>query len=168
MEITFKGKPLQINGHFPQQGETVADFTLATQELADVPLSSFKEKLILLSIFPSIDTPVCSESVRVFNMKAAALKDTKVLCISKDLPFAQARFCGAEDIKNVQTLSAFRNQEFAKQCGVEIAGGPVKGLLARAVIVINAQRKVLYSELVAEMTNQPNYDQCLAAMAKLI
>jgi len=165
MQLTFKNEPVQINGHFVEVGKTIAGFTLADTKLDDKTLDDFKENLLLINIFPSVDTSVCSDSVRLFNLKAGAFKDSRVLCISKDLPFAQARFCGAENIKNVEMLSAFRSPEFGKSYGVEIASSPIKGLLARAVIIVNSARQVVYAQLVSEITEKPDYDRCLDAMS---
>lgn len=165
MKLTFKNEPVQLKGNFVEIGKQIAGFTLSDTKLQDKTLDDFKENILLLNIFPSIDTPICSESVRMFNLKAGSFKDCRVLCISKDLPFAQARFCGAENIKNVEMLSAFRNSEFGKSYGLEIANTAVKGLLARAVIIVNSDRKVIYSELVPEITNKPNYETCLDAIA---
>jgi len=165
MQLTFKNEPVQLSGEFVEIGKNIAGFTLTDTKLQDRTLNDFKEGLLLLNIFPSIDTPICSDSVRLFNLKAGSFKDCRVLCISKDLPFAQARFCGAENIKNVEMLSAFRNSDFGTSYGLEIINTPVKGLLARAVIVVDSDRKVVYSELVHEITNKPNYEACLDAMA---
>jgi thiol peroxidase len=168
MQLTFKNEPVRLSGNFVEIGKPIAGFTLADTKLQDKTLDDFKEGLLLLNIFPSIDTPVCSESVRLFNLKAGSFKDCRVLCISKDLPFAQSRFCGAENIKNVEMLSAFRNSDFGKTYGLEITNTAVKGLLARAVIIVDSDRKVVYSELVSEITNKPNYESCLDAMATYI
>ena len=163
--VTLKGNPVQIGGNFPQQGQTVPDFNLADKTRADVNLSHFSGKRKVLNIFPSIDTPTCAMSVRTFNQNAGSLDNTVVLCISADLPFAQNRFCGAEGIENVQTLSTFRNTKgFAENYGVAINDSSLSGLTARAVIVLDENNKVLHSELVSEITNEPNYDAALAAL----
>lgn len=166
-KVTFKGSPVSVAGNFPAVGTEVKDFKLVTNDLKETALSDFDQELIVLNIFPSIDTPVCSSSVLRFNTEAGKIPKALVLCISKDLPFAQARFCGAENVENVKTLSAFRNPEFAQQLGVDIADGLLKGLLSRAVIVLDAQRKVIYNQLVPELTDKPDYDKCLSAIASL-
>ena len=164
--VTLKGKPIEIGGNFPQSGQSVPDFTLADKSRTDVSLNNFAGKRKVLNIFPSIDTPTCAMSVRAFNQKASSLNNTVVLCISADLPFAQNRFCGAEGIENVQTLSTFRNTAgFAESYGVAIKDGSLAGLTARAVIVLDENNKVLHSELVSEITNEPNYDAAVAALS---
>lgn len=163
--ITLAGTPIEIAGTFPVQGSDVADFTLVANDLSEVSLSDFAGKRKVLNIFPSIDTGICATSVRVFNQQAANLENTVVLCISADLPFAQARFCGAEGIENAQTLSAFRNKDFAQNLGVAIATGPLAGLTARSVIVLDENNKVLHSELVPEIKQEPNYEAALAVLA---
>ncbi|HEU4708642.1 MAG TPA: thiol peroxidase [Methylophilaceae bacterium] len=163
--VTLKGNPVQIGGNFPQKGQSAPDFKLADKTRTDVGLENFSGKRKVLNIFPSIDTPTCAMSVRTFNQKASSLDNTVVLCISADLPFAQNRFCGAEGIENVQTLSTFRNTAgFADSYGVAIKDSSLAGLTARAVIVLDENNKVLYSELVPEITNEPNYDTALAAL----
>jgi thiol peroxidase len=163
--VTLKGNPVQIGGNFPQQGQTVPDFKLADKSRADVTLTNFAGQRKVLNIFPSIDTPTCATSVRTFNQKASSVDNTVVLCISADLPFAQNRFCGAEGIENVQTLSTFRNTAgFAESYGVAIKDSSLAGLTSRAVIVLDENNKVLHSELVSEITNEPNYDAALAAL----
>lgn len=166
MQLTFKNELVHIAGDFIKVGDTIPEFTLVNSKLEDKALSDFEEKLLLLNIFPSVDTEVCADSVRTFNLKAGEFNNSKVLCISKDLPFAQTRFCGATNINNVEMLSAFRSPEFGKSYGVEITSGLIRGLLARAVIVVNSERQVIYTELVSEITNKPNYEKCLAAMEK--
>jgi thiol peroxidase len=163
--VTFKGAPITLDGVFPKLGQTIADFELAANDLSDVRLNDFKQPFLILNIFPSLDTGTCANSVRNFNNAAAAIPNCSVLCISKDLPFAQGRFCSTENIKNVKALSAFRNPAFAKQFGVDIVDGLIRGLLARAVIVLNSQREVIYTELVSEITDEPNYSKCLAALS---
>ncbi|WP_373778983.1 thiol peroxidase [Glaesserella sp.] len=163
-QVTLAGNPIKITGQFPKIGDVVADFTLVNNGLADIALSDFAGKRKVLNIFPSIDTGVCATSVRVFNQKAADLDNTIVLCISADLPFAQARFCGAEGIENVQTLSTFRHHAFHQAVGVDITTGPLAGLTARAVIVLDENNTVLHSELVPEIKQEPNYDAALAVL----
>lgn len=163
-QITLGGNPVEVAGQFPQIGDTVENFTLVGNDLADVHLADFAGKRKILNIFPSIDTGICAMSVRVFNEKANNLADTVVLCISADLPFAQARFCGAEDLTNVKTVSTFRNAEFAQHVGVAMVSGALTGLTARAVIVLDTDNKVLHSELVPEIKQEPNYDAALAVL----
>ena len=162
-KITFKGTPISTIGDLPVKGSAAPDFALVKQDLSETVLADYKGKRLVLNIFPSIDTGVCAMSVRKFNEKAAALKNTVVLCVSMDLPFAQSRFCGAEGIKNAVTASAFRSA-FGDHYGVTIADGPLAGLLARAVVVINEAGKVIYTEQVPEIAQEPNYDAALAAL----
>ena len=164
--VTLKGDPVKIGGQFPTKGGSVKDFSLANQKRENVSLQDYAGKRKLLNIFPSIDTPTCANSVRTFNQHAAQLKNVAVLCISADLPFAQKRFCGAEGVENVETLSAFRNiKEFATNFGVFIEDSSLQGLTGRAVIVLNENNQVLHSELVSEITEEPNYDAALAALS---
>ncbi|MDD7568509.1 MAG: thiol peroxidase [[Actinobacillus] rossii] len=164
-QVTMMGNPIELAGNFPKVGEIVGDFVLTGKELNDVSLVEFTGARKVLNIFPSIDTSTCATSVRKFNEKAANLANTVVLCISADLPFAQARFCGAEGIENVKTLSTFRHKELHRQLGVDITHGILAGLTARAVIVLDEHNKVLHSELVAELKDEPNYDMALAVLA---
>lgn len=164
-QITLAGNPVEVAGQFPQVGEQVANFTLVANDLAEVQLADFAGKRKILNIFPSIDTGVCATSVRVFNEKANDLNDTVVLCISADLPFAQARFCGAEGLENVKTLSAFRHGDVAQQLGVAMTSNALAGLMARAVIVLDVDNHVLHSELVPEIKQEPNYDAALAVLS---
>jgi thiol peroxidase len=163
-QVTLGGNPIQINGHFPQSGETAPDFSLVAKDLSDATLATFAGKRKILNIFPSIDTPTCATSVRQFNAKANDLPNTVVLCISADLPFAQNRFCGAEGLDNVVTLSTMRGREFLEAYGVTIASGPLTGLAARAVVVLDEQNRVVHSELVSEIKHEPNYSAALAAL----
>ncbi len=163
--VNLKGSPVEIGGNFLQKGQTAPDFTLADKTRTDVTLANFAGKRKVLNIFPSIDTPTCATSVRTFNQQAAKLNNTVVLCISADLPFAQNRFCAAEGIENVETLSTFRNTAaFAENYGVAIKTSSLAGLTARAVIVLDEHNKVLHSQLVAEITEEPNYDAALAVL----
>lgn len=163
--ITFKNEiKVNVAGELPAAGTTAPDFTLVKGDLSEITLKELAGKKVLLNIFPSIDTGVCAASVRKFNKEAAALSNTIVLAVSVDLPFAAGRFCAAEGIENVVTASAFRNPEFAKAYGLLMADGPLKGLLARSVVVINAEGKVVYNELVPEVTQEPNYEAALAAL----
>lgn len=162
-QITLKGSPIHTIGELPDKGSSAPDFTLVKQDLSETTLSDYKGKRLVLNIFPSIDTGVCATSVRKFNEKAAELKNTVVLCVSMDLPFAQARFCGAEGIQNVVTASAFRSS-FGDHYGVTIADGPLAGLLSRAVVVIDETGKVIYTEQVPEIAQEPDYDSALAVL----
>lgn len=162
--VHFQGNPVPVAGHFPQAGEQAQPFTLVTKDLADVSLADYAGKRKVLNIFPSIDTGVCAASVRKFNERSGDTSNTVVLCISADLPFAQSRFCGAENVANVVTLSAMRGSEFKENYGVAISDGPLKGLTARAVVVLDENDKVLYSQLVNEITEEPDYDVALAAL----
>ncbi len=162
--VTLGGNPVTVNGNLPKKGDTAADFTLTGKDLKDVGLKDFAGKRKVLNIVPSLDTPVCAKSTKIFNEKAGSLSDTVVLVISADLPFGAGRFCTAEGINNVVTLSTVRGGEFSTKYGVAIADGPLKGLTARAVVVLDAQNKVLHSQLVPEIKNEPDYDAALAAL----
>jgi thioredoxin-dependent peroxiredoxin len=163
--VTLKGElKINVSGELPAKGGVAPDFTLVKGDLSEVSLKDFKGKKVLLNIFPSIDTGVCAASVRRFNKEAAALDNTVVLAVSVDLPFAAGRFCAAEGIANVVTASAFRNPEFAQGYGVLMEDGPLKGLLARSVVVIDTNGKVTYTELVPEVTQEPDYTAALAAL----
>lgn len=162
--ITFKGSPIETAGELPEVGLKAPDFTLVADDLSEVSLSSYAGKNVVLNIFPSIDTPVCATSVRRFNAEAGKRENTVVLCISADLPFAQGRFCGAEGLENVITLSTFRSQNFGTDYGITITTGPLKGLMARGVVVLDGNGVVLYSELVPEIAQEPNYDIALAVL----
>ncbi|ANU64108.1 thiol peroxidase [Muribaculum intestinale] len=162
--VYFKGNECHTCGNLPSVGSTAPDFSLVTPELKEVGLSDFPGKKIVLNIFPSLDTPVCATSVRRFNEKAAGKKDAVVLCVSVDLPFAAGRFCTLEGLKDVIPASAFRSSEFARSYGVELVDGPLKGLLTRAVVIIDADRKVIYRELVDEITGEPDYDAALGML----
>lgn len=163
-QVTFKGTPVEVQGTLPQVGQTAPDFTLTTTDLSDKTLADFADKRKILNIFPSIDTGVCATSVRKFNEHAANLNNTVVLCIAADLPFAFARFCGAEGIENVVSLSSFRST-FGADYGVNLAGSPLRGLTTRAVVVLDENNQVLHAELVAEIGQEPNYDAALAVLA---
>lgn len=163
-EVTLKGNPVQVSGDFPQAGQQAKPFRLVGSDLSDVDLASFAGKRKVLNIFPSIDTPTCATSVRKFNAQAGELDNTVVLCISADLPFAQARFCGAEGLANVINLSTMRGSEFLQDYGVAITSGPLAGVAARAVVVLDEQGKVLHSECVAEIGNEPDYEAAIAAL----
>ena len=160
--IKFKGNDIHTSGTLPQVGQQAPDFTLTAGDLSDKKLTDYKGKNIILNIFPSVDTGVCAASVRNFNKEAAGLQNTAVLCISKDLPFAQGRFCGAEGIENVTMLSDFRGR-FGEEYGLQMTDGPLNGLHSRAVIVVNPEGKIVYHEQVPEITQEPNYEAALSA-----
>jgi thiol peroxidase len=163
--ITFNGTDIHTNGTIPGKGTQAPEFTLVQTDLSEASLSDFKGKNVVLNIFPSLDTGVCATSVRRFNKEAAGRKNTVVLAVSKDLPFAHARFCTAEGIENVKPLSAFRNADFEKSYGLMMTDGPLKGLLARAVIVINEAGEIRHVELVPEITQEPDYNAAMASIA---
>ncbi|ATG73095.1 lipid hydroperoxide peroxidase [Zobellella denitrificans] len=163
--VTFQGNPVAVSGQFPQAGQAAPDFILTGADLTDIRLADFKGQKLLLNIFPSIDTGVCATSVRKFNEKAATLANTKVLCVSMDLPFAASRFCAAEGIENVQVASAFRHPEFLKAYGVALSDGALRGLSARAVVCIDEQGQVVHAERVAELTEEPGYEAAIAALS---
>lgn len=159
----FKGTPVSLAGDFPAVGSNAPDVLLTKSDLSDVTLRDFAGKTVVMNIFPSIDTDVCAASVRKFNQAFAERTDAVVLCISRDLPFAQARFCGAEGLRNVIPLSDLRSRSFARDYGVLIADGPLAGLCCRAVIVIRPDATVAYTQLVAEITEEPDYGSALQA-----
>ena len=163
-KVTLGGNAVTVNGNLPKKGDSAPDFTLTGKDLKDVGLKDFAGKRKVLNIVPSLDTPVCAKSTKVFNEKAGSLPNTVVLVISADLPFAAGRFCTAEGIENVVTLSTVRGGDFSSKYGVALADGPLKGLTARAVVVLDAQNKVLHSQLVPEIKNEPDYDAALAAL----
>lgn len=163
--VTLRGNPVRVDGQFPSAGQVAPAFSLVAGNLGDVSLASLGSQRKILNIFPSVDTPTCAMSVRKFNAQASALANTVVLCISADLPFAQARFCGAEGLDKVVNLSTLRGREFLRDYGVAIADGPLAGLAARAVVVLDGDNKVLHSELVAEIGSEPDYDSALTALA---
>ncbi len=162
--VTFQGQAVSLAGIFPKAGQQAPDFKLTDAELNDQSLQSYRGQKLLLNIFPSIDTPVCAASVRQFNKAASEIANCTVLCISADLPFALSRFCGAEGLDNVKVLSFFRNQSFMEKYGVAINKGPLTGLSSRAVVCINEEGLIVYSQLVAEITQEPDYDEALAAI----
>ena len=162
-DITFHGNAVHTQGSLPAVGAKAPDFELVGNDLGPVKLADFAGSKLVLNIFPSIDTGVCAVSVRTFNERSAGLENTKVLCVSRDLPFAQGRFCGAEGIENVITASDFRSS-FGEAYGVTMTDGPLAGLLARAVVVLDEQGNVIHSQLVPEITQEPDYDAALAAL----
>lgn len=164
--IYFKGTPIHTYGDIPAVGTQAPEFTLVSNSLEDIHLSDFKGERVVLNVFPSLDTPVCATSVRRFNQEAAALDNTQVICVSMDLPFAQGRFCTAEGIDKLISASAFRHGDFVKNYGLEMVDGPLAGLLARAVIVLDENHKVIFSDLVEEITHEPAYKAALSVLAK--
>ena len=163
--ITLRGNATQTSGELPAKGSQAPDFKLVNQDLKDVSLADFAGKKKILNIYPSVDTPTCATSTRKFNEKASGLKDAVVICISADLPFAFKRFCGAEGLSAMQTLSTMRQHDFATKYGLEITTGPLAGLCARAVVVLDKDNQVVHTELVKEVADEPNYDAALKALA---
>lgn len=164
--IYFKGQPCHTCGTIPHPGEKAPCFTFVRPDLTEIHCADYQGKRVVLNIFPSLDTPVCAASVRRFNQEAAKLKNTAVLCVSMDLPFAAGRFCTTEGIKNVTVGSAFRSPVFAQKYGLQMVDGPLAGLLARAVIVLDEDRNVIYSDLVEEITNEPKYDEAIEVLKR--
>jgi len=163
-EITLKGNPINTLGTLPKKGSKAPEFTLVKTDLSEAKLSDYKGKRVILNIFPSLDTATCAASVRRFNKEASELENTVVLCISKDLPFAQARFCGAEGLDNVITLSDFRNGSFGKDYQVEIVNGPLAALESRAVVVVDEKGDIVYTQQVPEIVDEPDYEDVLAVL----
>jgi Peroxiredoxin len=161
--VTLKGNPIHTSGELPAVGAPAPDFTLVKTDLGAVSLKDLAGKTVVLSIFPSVDTPTCATSVRRFNAELDKLGDVAVLCASADLPFAHKRFCGAEGLERVLSVSDVRDREFGKRYGVAIVDGPLAGLLARSVVVIGADGKVKYTQLVAETADEPDYEAALRA-----
>ena len=162
--ITLGGNPIHTSGELPKVGSKLADFKLVKNDLSIADLSTFAGKKLVLNIFPSIDTGTCATSVRKFNESASNLANTTVLCISRDLPFAQKRFCGAEGLENVVNLSDFQEGAFGKNNGLEIIDGPLAGLHSRAIIVVDENGTITHTEQVGEIANEPNYETDLAAL----
>ena len=162
--VTLKGNPVTIGGTFPSVGQTAPDFSLVAKDLSDVSLKNFAGKRKVLNIVPSLDTPTCATSTRKFNESASKLNNTVVLVISADLPFAMSRFCVAEGLENVITLSLMRGRAFMSNYGVEITSPPLAGVTARAVLVLDENNKVIHAQLVSEIADEPNYDAALAAL----
>jgi thioredoxin-dependent peroxiredoxin len=161
-KITLAGNPINTNGELPEVGTSAPDFSLTKADLSDVSLSDFAGKKKLLNIVPSLDTPVCATSTQKFNTAIAGKPNSVALIISSDLPFAQSRFCGAEGLENVISLSMMRSRNFAKDYGVLITDGPLAGICARAVVVLDENNKVLYTQMVPEIKQEPEYDPALA------
>jgi len=162
--VTLKGNPVPVAGQLPQKGQSAPDFNLVNKDLQNVSLEQYAGKRKVLNIVPSLDTPTCQKSTRVFNEKASSMNNTVVLVVAADLPFAMSRFCGAEGLGNVITLSTLRDHAFHRRYGVDIVGGALEGLTARAVVVLDEHDKVVHSELVPEIASEPNYDAALAAL----
>ncbi|MCB2183718.1 MAG: thiol peroxidase [Desulfobulbaceae bacterium] len=163
-QVTLQGNPAETIGDLPAVGSTAPSFSLTKTDLSDCTLQDFSGKTIVLNIFPSIDTPVCAASVRRFNQEASSLDNTVVLCVSADLPFAHQRFCEGEGLEKVIPLSVFRSPDFGKNYGVTITSGPLTGLLCRAIVIMNTANEVIYTELIPEITQEPDYDKALAAL----
>ncbi len=163
-QVKLKGTPIHTVGDLPDKGAQASDFSLTTQDLQDQTLQNYAGKKKILNIVPSLDTGVCAASAKTFEGRADSLDNTVVITVSMDLPFAQQRFCSAEGIDNVVTLSAFRSPEFGKDYGVELVDGPMRGLLARAVVVLDESNRVIYTELVPEIAQEPDYDSAVAAL----
>lgn len=162
--VTLRGNPITVGGTFPKAGDTAPEFSLTGQDMKDVGLKDFAGKKKVISIVPSLDTPVCAKSTRQFNESASSLPNTVVLVVSADLPFAQKRFCGAEGLTNVVTLSTMRGRDFHANYGVDIQDGALKGVTARGVVVLDENNKVVHAELVPEIAQEPNYEAALAAL----
>jgi thiol peroxidase len=163
-KTAFKGNPVTTSGNLPKNGTKAPEFSLVKSDLSSISLSELKGKKLILNIFPSLDTSVCATSVRKFNQLAAGKDNVKVLAISKDLPFAHGRFCSTEGITNVVTLSGFRDEKFGKKYGILMKDGPLAGLYARSVVAIDESGKIIYSQLVPEITTEPDYDAALKAI----
>ena len=164
-QITLKGNPIHTSGELPKAGAPAPGFTLTRKDLSEVSLPDFKGQRLVLNIFPSVDTPTCATSVRTFNAQASKAPNTVVLCISQDLPFAAGRFCAAEGLENVVPASAFRSPDFGQSYGVTLVDGPLRGLLARAVVVVDGDGKVIHTQLVPEIASEPDYAAALASLA---
>lgn len=162
--IYLKGNPCHTYGNIPVAGEKAPCFTLVDKDMKEVQCMDYRDKRVVLNVFPSVDTDVCAASVRRFNKEAAGMKNTVVICVSMDLPFALSRFCAANGIENVVVASAFRSPMFGQKYGLQLVDGPLAGLLARAVIVMDEEDKVLYSQLVNEITMEPDYEAALSAL----
>lgn len=163
-QVTMKGTPVNTTGELPAVGSDAKDFNLVAGDLSTKTWADYKGQNVVMNIFPSVDTGVCATSVRSFNEKAAGLENTKVLCISRDLPFAQGRFCGAEGIENVEMLSDFKNGQFGNDYGLNFADGPFEGLSSRCIVVVNGEGKVVHTEQVSEIVDEPNYEAALRSL----
>jgi thiol peroxidase len=162
--VTLQGKPQHTLGDLPKVGTPAPDFTLTKTDLSEVNLSHFLGKKIILSIFPSVDTGTCATAARRFNEQCQAMKDVVVLCISADLPFAQKRFCATENLNSIVPVSTFRHSEFGKNYGIALTSGPLAGLLSRAVVILDEKGKVIYTQLVPEISAEPDYENALHAV----
>lgn len=163
--ITLKGNTIHTSGNLPEVGQNAPDFEMVNADLSTAKLSDYKGNRVVLNVFPSVDTGICAASVRAFNKEASNLSNTKVLCVSRDLPFAQGRFCGAEGLENVINHSDFKTGEFGKNYGLEIIDGPLQGLHSRAVIVLDENGTVLYTEQVPEIVQEPDYSAALEILS---
>ena len=163
--INFKGSPLQLMGEFPKVGQSASDFKLVKDDLSELSLSDLKGKRVVLTTFPSVDTDVCALQLKTFNQKVGALDNTVLVSASMDLPFALSRFCGAEGVENAIATSDFRYRSLAESYGLGITEGPIQGLYARSVIILNENHEIVYTELVPEVTTEPNYDEALSALS---
>lgn len=162
--ITLHGTPVKTVGELPKQGSAAKDFNLVQSDLSDIKLSDFKGKNVVLNIFPSLDTSTCASSVRKFNKEASSLENTVVICISADLPFAAGRFCTIEGLNDVYTASVFRDKNFGEDYGVQFIDGPLAGLLSRAVVVVDTEGKVSYTQQVPEIVDEPDYSAALSVL----
>jgi len=162
--VTLQGNNIHTSGNLPKVGDQAPDFTLVKTDLSTATLADYKGKAVVLNIFPSIDTGTCAQSVRQFNKELNEIKDIVVLCISRDLPFAQARFCGAEGLENVINLSDFRNNSFGKSYGLDFIDGPLQGLHSRAIVVIDENGIITHTEQVPEIVDEPNYKAAFEAL----
>ncbi len=162
--ITLRGNPIHTSGDLPAVGSQANNFELVAKDLSRVSMKEYEGSRLVLNIFPSLDTGTCAASVRYFNELAGKLPDTKVLCISRDTPFAQSRFCGAEGLENVVTLSDFESGQFGKDYGLQVIDGPMKGFLSRVVIIVDASGKVEYTQQVPVISDEPNYAEVVAAL----
>jgi thiol peroxidase len=162
--VTLGGTPVETLGNLPEVGKTAPNFKLTATDLSDKTNDDYKGSRVVLNIFPSIDTSTCAQSVRTFNEKASTLENTKVLCVSKDLPFAMSRFCGAEGIENVENLSDYKTGDFGKDYGLAFKTGPFETLLSRCILVIDTDGKILHTEQVNEIADEPNYEAALEAL----
>jgi len=163
-ELKFKGDSINSSGEMPKTGQKAPNFELVKNDLSRVKLSDYDGKNVILNIFPSIDTGICAMSVKKFNEDAAKLPNTKIVCISKDLPFAHSRFCGAEGIENLDMLSSFDDQDFEKNYSLTMTDGPLKGLFARAIVVVNPNGEIVHTELVDDIVHEPNYEAAMNAV----
>lgn len=163
-DITLKGNPIHTQGNLPSVGAKAPDFKLTAGDLSEKSISDFKGKRVVLNIFPSVDTGTCAASVRKFNAEASGLENTVVLCISRDLPFAQSRFCAAEGLENVISLSEFKDNNFSDAYQLKITDGPLAGLMSRAVVVVNEEGNIVYTEQVPEIVDEPNYENAIGVL----